>query len=255
MRTLIIGDIHGCIEELEQLLTDFGPQSDDEIISIGDIIHKGPDQDACLKLIRENSQTVILGNHEERQLRWENYEDERLLTGKTNPIKAGDYIRLPSVEREWLKDAKLFHKFTIKNDDYLLVHGGVLPKMNALPGVNQASKFSGRDRKFYFTMLRTRYVTPKGDMVSLGDETEVDRYWAEVYNGQLGTVIFGHQPWLVHDADLFQGVNNFKYAIGIDLGCVYGGYLAGLVLDSNGTRSALVVPSKHKYKEPMSFKE
>ena len=41
MRTLIIGDIHGCIRELEELIKEFSPTSHDRIYCVGDIISRG----------------------------------------------------------------------------------------------------------------------------------------------------------------------------------------------------------------------
>lgn len=255
MRYLIVGDVHGCITELENLLSDFAPQDSDVIISLGDLIHKGPNQDACLKLIREHSKFFVMGNHEEKQLRWEYQEDVFVETGRPNQVKAKDYVRLGHASRSWLTDnAKLFYQIKTPKEDFLIVHGGILPKLRALPGVNDVKQFTGRDKKFYFSMLRTRYVTPKGDMVSLGDETEYDKYWAEVYDGRFGTVVSGHQPWL-GTKDVFDGPGAFNYAIGLDLGCVYGGSLAGLVIDSDGNKSSIIVPAKYTYKDPRNSKD
>ena len=62
MRTLIIGDIHGCLETLKALIDKAGPV--DKIISCGDLIDRGPSSIETVKFIRENNIQVTLGNHE-----------------------------------------------------------------------------------------------------------------------------------------------------------------------------------------------
>ena len=42
-RALIVGDVHGCREELEDLLRESGWEEDDELIFVGDLVAKGPD--------------------------------------------------------------------------------------------------------------------------------------------------------------------------------------------------------------------
>jgi hypothetical protein len=52
-RTIIVGDVHGCIDELRALLRKCHyRQGVDRLISVGDLIGKGPDSFACVRLIR-----------------------------------------------------------------------------------------------------------------------------------------------------------------------------------------------------------
>jgi serine/threonine protein phosphatase 1 len=69
--TLIIGDIHGCYDELQALL-DLAAVSDDEpILAIGDILDKGEQPGQVLDFFLNHPQASSLrGNHEERHLRW-----------------------------------------------------------------------------------------------------------------------------------------------------------------------------------------
>ena len=62
MKTLIIGDIHGCVQTLKDLLAKAGPV--DEIISVGDLIDRGPNSYAVIKLCQELNIKTCLGNHE-----------------------------------------------------------------------------------------------------------------------------------------------------------------------------------------------
>lgn len=62
MKTLIIGDIHGCLDKLEALIAKAGTV--DEIISVGDLIDRGPDSMEVIKYCLKNNIKVCKGNHE-----------------------------------------------------------------------------------------------------------------------------------------------------------------------------------------------
>ena len=61
-------------------------------------------------------------------------------------------------------------------------------------------------------------------------ENESSSFWAEVYDGKFGTILFGHQPFFDENPFLF------KKAVGLDLGCVFGGYLLAYIMDIDGVR-------------------
>ena len=68
MRTLAIGDIHGCNTALAQLLLQVQPTSKDQIIFVGDYIDRGPGSrqviESLLELRRTRSPVFLRGNHE-----------------------------------------------------------------------------------------------------------------------------------------------------------------------------------------------
>lgn len=68
MRTLAIGDIHGCYDALVSLAKAVGLSSDDLLITLGDYVDRGPDSAAVLDWLIERSQhgklVPLLGNHE-----------------------------------------------------------------------------------------------------------------------------------------------------------------------------------------------
>lgn len=67
MRTLIIGDIHGCFTELKLLIETANITDNDEIIAIGDIVDRGPDSVAVFQFLKNRPNTrVIMGNHERK---------------------------------------------------------------------------------------------------------------------------------------------------------------------------------------------
>lgn len=69
MRTLIVGDIHGCIDELLELVEAAGLRATDRLISVGDIVNKGPaPQEVFDYLFSRPHTTVLLGNHEARHM-------------------------------------------------------------------------------------------------------------------------------------------------------------------------------------------
>ena len=77
MRYLAIGDIHGCSQALERLLTVVRPQPEDIIITLGDYLNKGPDSFGVIERLIQLSQTHQLiplkGNHEVQLLQARNH--------------------------------------------------------------------------------------------------------------------------------------------------------------------------------------
>lgn len=72
MRTIAIGDIHGCLAALQGLLDEIAPTAGDTIVTLGDYIDRGPDSRgviAHLMTLAEVCHLVpILGNHDEMLL-------------------------------------------------------------------------------------------------------------------------------------------------------------------------------------------
>ncbi|MFW5772192.1 MAG: metallophosphoesterase, partial [Phototrophicaceae bacterium] len=67
MKTLIIGDIHGCYRELLDLLDRAALAKDDRLIAIGDIVNRGPDSRRSLAFFQKRPPQrafSIMGNHE-----------------------------------------------------------------------------------------------------------------------------------------------------------------------------------------------
>ena len=81
--------------------------------------------------------------------------------------------------------------------------------------------------------MRTRYLDPTtGKMLELGKNKPGDPFWAEVYDGRFGHVVFGHEP--------LYGVTFFPHATGIDTSAVYGGLLTALVYEDESTNPKVV---------------
>jgi len=198
-----------------------------------------------VKFIRSISDRYLLGNHEEKQIRWERHEKKRRESGKKNPMKhVEDYQGLADGVLSWLKNhAELFLTIEAGGKKFLLVHGGIEPRMRSLPKTSKPFELSRKEKSYAWNVLRTRYVNPRGHMVMLGEETSEDRYWPEVYDGRFGHVIFGHQPFLDRPSPV-----EYEHATAIDLGCVYGSYLCAYIIDGEtGETSYLSVKAKDKY--------
>jgi serine/threonine protein phosphatase 1 len=70
MQRLIIGDIHGCWSELQELLDKADLANGDQVIALGDFVDRGPDSPRVLNFFRKQPNTrAIQGNHERKHVR------------------------------------------------------------------------------------------------------------------------------------------------------------------------------------------
>src|SRR3954463_3440443 len=83
MRTLAIGDIHGCYAALDALLGLAQPAADDRLITLGDYVDRGPDSRAVLDrligLYDAGRLIPLRGNHDEMMLQSRDDRNERRL--------------------------------------------------------------------------------------------------------------------------------------------------------------------------------
>lgn len=254
-RHVLVGDVHGCIQELEQLMADVGLTDDDTICYLGDLVDKGPyaGSAAVVRFVRQQLESrqigktvVVTGNHEEKHLKFRRHYKLFKEQGKPVPMKRTDELfgitaLLSEQDIAFLDTVPvLYHK--IPEHDALVVHAGVPPSVTFLPPLAEIQQMPRSKRDKYEQLLRVRYVNPSGWMVSLGDEKDEDRYWADVYQGELGHVYFGHQPFHMLDQP-----KQFKHATGIDLGAVFGNYLCAAILEVGQPVRYLTVKARSKY--------
>lgn len=70
MSTLVIGDIHGCFDELRALLDLAGIGNGDRVIAVGDVVDRGPlSKDVIEFFMSTRSAMSIMGNHERKHVR------------------------------------------------------------------------------------------------------------------------------------------------------------------------------------------
>ena len=211
-RTLIVGDIHGCLREFEALLdkAQFAV-GEDRLILVGDLVNKGPDSLGVLRKARELSCEVVLGNHEWNALRAQ--ENPSFPSKYTEALKA----QLGKEYGLWLEWFEHLPPF-IEEEDFMVVHAGLRP------GLHPSQ--TGRE-------ILTRIRTWDG----LGEDLHRpgDPPWFEFYRGEK-LVVFGHWASL--------GLMVRSNAICLDSGCVYGRELSALVLPE---RSILQVKAERAY--------
>ncbi|HKO57796.1 MAG TPA: metallophosphoesterase, partial [Thermoanaerobaculia bacterium] len=160
MRYLFIGDIHGCIEELRDLLDLAALGADDLVVSLGDIVRKGPDALACARLIRERGGRAVLGNNEDKLLR--------------NPFR-----RIVQNRELMRYVSKLPYVLDFPAIGVRAVHGGVLP--------------DGRLNRKIATTLRWLKRGKRGWEPSGQKQKPGEVFWAEVWDGDR-LVVYGHTP-------------------------------------------------------------
>jgi len=217
---IIVGDVHGCKDEFNILLDklNYDPTKH-RVILVGDILDRGSDPVGLLKQIRKMELECVLGNHEEKALRWRRHESFKLVTGTENPMKVPSDSRrkewgsLSKSDLQWLK--KLPLKLHIV-DNWYVVHAGFEP---AVP-------FHDQDIE---RIIRIRYVDKNGLHIKTKpnkEQPDDSFFWAERWS-QPYNIIFGHQRF--DEPKLFKNTNNV--CIGIDTGCVFGNALTAYNLD------------------------
>ena len=245
MRTFIIGDVHGMLPELVELVGLLSPEKGDRFAFLGDLVDKGPDSlgvvDFVRGLLRDFPDSVVIaGNHEESALRlW----DKAQKAGSWDEIRKVDkepWLRSLDSERvEWLRSLPLFVRL---EPGILLVHGGLFPAFfdsyAALPSASPEDwhKGGGKVVDRMRRMLRIRHVYKagtlndkgkdvSGQMVELGHEGDATRPWGDWYDGREGFVFYGHSPQR-------NGLPAFhSHAMGLDTGAVFGGRLTAAIVD------------------------
>lgn len=245
-RSVIIGDVHGMRAALAELLGQLGLGEGDILISAGDLVDKGPDPAgvvhdlARLRATAPFRVVLVEGNHEERHRRYRANLSARPAVARKQAEDSGELpgltASLSDEGRAFLNAAVPFHR--LPQHDVLVVHGGIPGNMRQFPEtVAAAQALSGKERDKFLKVLRTRYVDRKtGRFIGLGDEAPDDPFWADVYDGRFGHVVFGHHPFM-------EGPARFPHATGIDTGAVHGGGLTAMILQADGARQLVTVPT------------
>lgn len=267
MATYCIGDVQGCYRELQELLDLIGPSvKSDTIWFVGDLVNRGPQSAAALRLIKNlPHKVVVLGNHDFHLLsiyyKTVHYTEHTM----HDVIAAKDGDELV----DWLRQQPLFYW-----DDKLqcaLVHAGIYPwwtlgearqyaqEVVAILGSNSAQD--------YLPLLKNLY----GNLPSKWDLALRDfERWRFIINcfarmrfcdaagnldltsqGKVGTQPQGYMPWFEvpmrptkstkivfgHWAAL-DGQTGKANVIGLDTGCIWGNSLSAVRLE-DGQRYAV----------------
>lgn len=215
MRTIFIGDVHGCADELETLLAKCRVGREDRVVFVGDLVAKGPDSAGVVRRARGLGALAIRGNHDEHVLRWRAGSSPE---GKALKPEHRQVLETLSPE-DWAYLDALPTYLEFPELDVIAVHGGLVPGVPL-----EAQK---RD-----DLLNLRSIRPDGTGSKRIDQGVA---WASVWKGP-GTVVFGH--------DAVRGFQRYSHAVGLDTGCVYGRALMAWVMPEDTLH---VVPAKRAY--------
>lgn len=91
-RVLVVGDIHGCLKEFEELLTKCKYDSNDmSLVLVGDLVNKGPYSAEVVKYARSLNAFCVRGNHDDSALAF--------ATGQATTERPTAYSYLESLSR------------------------------------------------------------------------------------------------------------------------------------------------------------
>lgn len=196
---LVVGDIHGCYQELLDLLDRAGLGPDDTVLAVGDIVDRGPDSGQVLDFFRTRpGARSIQGNHERKHLRAAQGEVRPALSQQITRAQLGDAYPdglafLATLPRH------------LELPEAIVVHGFWEP------GVPLAEQ---RDTVVVGTLSGEAYLT--------------ERYgqpWYAHYDGPRPLIV-GHHDYRHDGTPLIYRDRVY----GLDTGCCYGGRLTGLLL-------------------------
>lgn len=236
----IIGDVHGCYDELVQLLeklgyavegTDADPSvtapAGRQAVFLGDLVDRGPASPAVLRLVMSMVEAgdalCVPGNHDVKLVRWLRGKKVRIAHGLAETITQleaeSDEFRA-KVER--FLDGLVSH-FILDDGKLVVAHAGLREEFQG--------RASGRVRSFAL------YGETTGESDEFG--LPIRYNWAAEYKGR-ATVVYGHTP--VPEAEWL------NHTINIDTGCVFGGALTALRYPE---RELVSVPAREVYQDPI----
>ena len=250
MPTYAIGDVQGCFDELEQLLSQVGFSAHDRLWFVGDLVNRGPKSLDVLRYVRALGAraVVVLGNHDLHLVsQYEGFERTRKDDTFADVLQAPDAKELV----DWLRARPMMHV----EGHHAMVHAGLVPqwsveKAQMLAGEVEAALRGEHYREFLAhmygsqpdrwsdalggwdrirvivnAMTRLRFCTADGTMN---------------FRAKATTPPAGHAPWFEFRKDAHSLVCGHWSALGLkvtprlaalDSGCVWGGKLTALRLE------------------------
>ncbi|HEX4124281.1 MAG TPA: polynucleotide kinase-phosphatase, partial [Tepidisphaeraceae bacterium] len=232
----IIGDIHGCYDELIELLNKLGydtadlgrvaPPAGRKAVFVGDLVDRGPKSPEVIRLVRpmveSGNALCVPGNHDMKLL--------RKLRGKDVQITHGLAETLQQLESHPAEFVAQTAKFLDSLIGHYVLDGGRLVVAHA----GMLERYIGRSSR------RVRDFALYGETTGETDEfgLPVRNNWAAEYRGP-ASIVYGHTP--VPEADWL------NRTINIDTGCVFGGKLTALRWPE---RQLVSVAARQTYAEP-----
>jgi serine/threonine protein phosphatase 1 len=195
MRTFIIGDIHGCFDELIELTEKIGLTESDMLISVGDIVDRGNKSKEVYEyfLNRPNSK-VLVGNHERKH-------QNKILSYAQEIVKVQFGVDYENFLK-WIDTLNYYYE----TEDAIIIHA-----------------FFEHDKDLKEQKQEVLCGSTSGDRY-LEKKYAPETFWTEYYKGKK-PIIYGHH--VVGDNPKI--LNN---TFGIDTGCCHGNYLTAIELPS-----------------------
>ena len=200
-RTLFIGDVHSCADELSELLDRAALASGDQVVFTGDLLSRGPKPHQVLELYRAVGGRAPVGNHEQRLL------DARRARaqGEKGPRLGASHKTIVDElsDADWalLEAMPLF--VDVPEHAIVVAHAGIDP---SLPLTKQDP----------WVVTHVRSIDKEGKVSEKWGTS-----WAASYTGP-PHIVFGHNAQ--------KSPQLHPFATGLDTGCVYGGRLTGMLL-------------------------
>jgi protein phosphatase len=232
----VVGDVHGCLVELETLLARLGYEREREapwrhpqgrrVVFVGDLVDRGPRVADTLRLAMDmvdaGSALAVPGNHDDKLL--------RKLHGRTVHVAHGLEETLAELAQAPPTFVDRVRDFLERLPSHLVLDGGRLVVAHA--GLPQG--LHGRESR----RVRDRALFGETTGVLDADGLPMRVDWAARYQGR-ALVVFGHTPVLEPRWR--------NQAVDIDTGCVFGGALTALRWPE---RELVSVPAERAYAVP-----
>ncbi|MBL8994756.1 MAG: metallophosphoesterase [Spirochaetia bacterium] len=153
-RTIFVGDVHGCYDELMLLIGKIKPEKSDRLIFVGDLINKGPRPGDVVDFVAENGFSCLMGNHEDHYVRLHQNHPRYIALRKS----------LSDFCHQWILNLPLY----IEEKNFIAVHAGIDARLPLTQNTRE-------------TLLTVRGIEDGGVKIP----------WYQLYHGSK-TIIYGH---------------------------------------------------------------
>ena len=231
----VIGDVHGCADELDELLAllGYGPGADGvwrhpsrKAVFLGDLVDRGPGVVPVMRrvmgMVEAGAALCVPGNHDGKVV--------RALQGRNVQVKHGLAESLDALAAEPPAFRAAVARFLDALPSHFVLDGGRLVVAHAGMKAGYQGRDSGAVRSFAL------FGETTGEVDELGFPVRSD--WAASYRGS-AEVVYGHTPVFAPE-----WVNR---TINIDTGCVFGGSLTAMRYPEHEPVS---VPARRAYAVP-----
>lgn len=227
-RTIFCGDIHGCIEEFEELLNKLSYDlNNDRLILLGDLLDRGPDPVAVVQRARTMNLECVMGNHDYKFIKWLRSQGSRM-----DVYDRKDYYnQLSDEDIQYIANMPTY----IELDDVIAVHAGLKP------GILLSNQKKDDMMYLRYTDANRKFISLK-TINKVGKEAAGAIFWTEFWHGPK-SVVYGHN---VHSYDepFIEEKSPGVTCYGLDTGCCFGGRLSALIWE---TKEIVQVQAKKVY--------